>query len=141
MMETANRQMNPKFAHVLSGTIADERRHVGFGESRIGSLIKEHPRKKLQIEKMQVEMTYHMLATFARAFKDGASVMDESRALAAELAEASGRGRRSTEWHGTDLSTASVDDIEATLADTVLLEFKTRLERIGLDYKSPPVPV
>jgi 1,2-phenylacetyl-CoA epoxidase catalytic subunit len=141
MMETATRQVNPKFAHVLSGTIADERRHVGFGENRIGSLIKEHPRKKPQIEKMQAEMTYHMLATFAQAFEEGASVMNESRKVAAELAQASGHEPQSAEWHGTDLSTASVEDIEATLADTVLLEFKTRLERIGLEYQSPPVPV
>ncbi len=46
MMHALNQEMNPKFAHTLSGTIADERRHVGFGENRIGSLIKEHPEKK-----------------------------------------------------------------------------------------------
>jgi hypothetical protein len=35
MMHAANVQANAKFAHTLSGTIADERRHVGFGENRI----------------------------------------------------------------------------------------------------------
>ena len=44
---------NPKFAHTLSGTIADERRHVGFGENRIGSLLRDDPSKKPAIEKMQ----------------------------------------------------------------------------------------
>ena len=43
---------NPKFANTLAGTIADERRHVGFGENRIGSLIREHPEKKAEVEAM-----------------------------------------------------------------------------------------
>ena len=40
MMYAMNKDVNPKFGHTLSGTIADERRHVGFGENRICSLIK-----------------------------------------------------------------------------------------------------
>ena len=42
MMQAMNREMNPTFAKTLSGTIADERRHVGFGENRIGSLLEQH---------------------------------------------------------------------------------------------------
>jgi hypothetical protein len=41
--------LNPKFAHTLSGTIADERRHVGFSKNRIGSLIQDHPERKPEI--------------------------------------------------------------------------------------------
>jgi hypothetical protein len=41
MQYAVNKTINPKFAHTLAGTIADERRHVGFGENRSGSLIKE----------------------------------------------------------------------------------------------------
>jgi len=55
MMQALNQNMNPKFAHTLSGTIADERRHVGFGENRIGSLLKQHPERKPEIEKMGAE--------------------------------------------------------------------------------------
>jgi len=141
MMEAASRQANPKFAAILSGTIADERRHVGFGENRIGSLIREHPERKTEIQKMQQEMTFHMLATFADSFEQGGKVMEESRDLASEMAAAEGRAREATTWHGTDLASASPEDMEATLADTVLGEFKTRLGRIGLEYQSPPVPV
>ena len=65
LLEATSRALNPKFAQTLTGTIADERRHVGFGENRIGSLISEHPEKKPEIEKMQQEMSYYMLATFA----------------------------------------------------------------------------
>ena len=65
MMYSMNEQMNPKFAHTLSGTIADERRHVGFGENRIGSLIQQYPEKKPAIEKMQKEMSYWMAGFFS----------------------------------------------------------------------------
>ncbi len=124
MMEAGNRDPNPKFAHTLTGTIADERRHVGFGENRIGALIREHPEKKPEIEKMQQEMTFYMLATFADAFADAPPPPPDPERAAAE-------------WHGTDLATATPEEMEAVLANTVLGEFKTRLGRIGLEYQTP----
>lgn len=137
LLKATSNDMNPKFAQTLAGTIADERRHVGFGENRIGSLIREHPERKPDIERMQAEMSYHMLATFADVFSASGDSIDHGRQLAAEhgvLDEAD------MTWHGTDLATASAEDMEAVLADTVLGEFKTRLGRIGLDYQSPMVP-
>lgn len=136
MMHAANQGQNPKFAHTLSGTIADERRHVGFGENRIGSLIQEHPEKKPEIEKMQKEMAYHMLATFADAFRQQGAAMQEGRRLAQEAGAAS----EGKVWHGTDLATADPSELEAVLADTVLKEFKVRLDRIGLEYQTPAAP-
>ena len=142
LLQAASVDLNPKFAHTLAGTIADERRHVGFGENRIGSLIREHPEKKPEIEKMQQDMTYFMLATFADQFAHAGASMEEGRKVAAEVAAAHGVTETpSAEWHGADLSQASPDEMEAVLADTVLHEFKTRLGRIGLEYQSPPVPV
>ena len=134
MMKASNDAINPKFSHTLAGTIADERRHVGFGENRIGSLIKQHPERKADVEQMQKDMSYHMLATFSRAFSENTAAMAEGQRLAAT----SGAGH--TEWHGTDLSTASPAEMEAVLADTVLKEFKVRLGRIGLEYQSPARP-
>ncbi len=81
MMHAGNERMNPKFAQTLSGTIADERRHVGFGENRIGSLIKERPEKKPEVERMQRDMSYHMLATFHDSFSRSRTAMEEGRAL------------------------------------------------------------
>jgi hypothetical protein len=124
MMEAGNREPNPKFAHTLTGTIADERRHVGFGENRIGSLIREHPEKRPEIEKMQQEMTFYMLATFAEAFADAPPPAPDPQ-------------RAEAEWHGTNLATATPEEMEAVLANTVLGEFKTRLGRIGLEYQTP----
>jgi len=129
MLHAGAKVDNEKFAHILSGTIADERRHVGFGENRIGSLIKQHPEKIPEIEKMQAEMTGHMLATFHSAFaaSDGAN----------QEAKKQGDGDGEALYHGVDLAEASTEEMEAVLSDTVLHEFKTRLGRIGLEYQSP----
>jgi hypothetical protein len=136
MLQAANVDANPKFAQTLSGTIADERRHVGFGENRIGSLLVEHPERKTEIEKMQKDMTYHMLATFADRFRGQSAIMQETRKLAQDAVGQS----KSQVWHGTDLATADPAEMEAVLSDTVLKEFKTRLGRIGLEYQTPIQP-
>ncbi|MEZ4331249.1 MAG: ferritin-like domain-containing protein [Myxococcota bacterium] len=140
MMQAAHRESNPKFAKTLAGTIADERRHVGFGENRIGTLIREEPMRRPEIERMQKEMAYHMLATLADRFRGQAAAMQEARRLLQEQASREGAVRTRQEWHGTDLSSADPGELEAVLAETVLAEFKTRLTRIGLEYQSPQRP-
>jgi len=135
MVETGNREVNPKFAHTLQGTIADERRHVGFGENRIGSLIREHPEKRSEIERMQKEMSYYMLATFADQFRSA-----ENREELKHAREAAGLQAKRATWHGRDLSTLEPEDMEKLLADTVLGEFKQRLTRIGIEYQTPIRP-
>jgi hypothetical protein len=131
MMYAMNQPVNPKFAHTLSGTIADERRHVGFGENRIGTLIKDHPEKKPEVERMQKEMSYYMLATFADAFRNNRA--------AAEM-EHIGQERVHAQWQGVDLAQMKPEEMEDVLADTVLKEFKTRLGRIGIEYQTPIRP-
>jgi hypothetical protein len=135
MMLAMNQGLNPKFAHTLTGTIADERRHVGFGENRIGSLIKQHPEKKPEIERMQKEMSYYMLATFADAFRNNAAAAEYKRFEQ----QASGDAHHAR-WQGVDLSEMEPEEMEAVLADTVLKEFKVRLGRIGIDYQTPVRP-
>jgi len=132
MLEAGSRELNPKFAHTLRGTIADERRHVGFGENTIGALIRQHPEKKPEIEDMQREMAYHMLMTFSSSFAEGDSALEKNRQTIGEQGPA--------DYHGTNLSTASSEDMQAVLANTVVGEFETRLARIGLEYQ-PPVGV
>lgn len=128
---------NPKFAHTLSGTIADERRHVGFGENRIGSLIREHPERKSDVQQMQKEMSYYMLAAFADRFRDGA--IDAQRKRAREVMP-QGADVAAPEYHGVNLAEASPEELENVLTNTVLGEFKTRLGRIGLEYQTPDQP-
>jgi hypothetical protein len=129
LLEAGNREFNPKFSQTLKGTIADERRHVGFGENRIGSLIAQYPEKKPEIERMQREMSYYMLATFSDSF----SATDRKPTPAAATAT-------HADFHGTDLATATPEEMEAVLANTVIGEFKTRLARVGLEYQTPTVP-
>jgi len=131
MMYAMNEPINAKFAHTLSGTIADERRHVGFGENRIGSLIQSNPGKKSEIERMQKEMSYWMLATFADAFR-GNRTIEELDKLGVERAHSS--------YRGADLGVLRPEEMEHVLADTVLAEFKTRLGRIGIEYQTPAMP-
>jgi hypothetical protein len=108
---------------------------VGFGENRIGGLIREHPERKPDIEKMQKEMSYHMLATFADSFRSG--TMQEEMNRAREAAGDTGEG---ASWQGANLRDLEPTEIEALLADTVLAEFKKRLERIGIEYQTPERP-
>jgi hypothetical protein len=140
MLQAATMANNQKFGETLSGTIADERRHVGFGENRIGSLIKQYPERKPEIEKMQKDMSYHMLATFADQFRANSGAMQEGQRLAQAEAEQSGAGASKREWHGVDLANASTEEVEAVLSDSVLKEFKVRLGRIGIEYQSPATP-
>jgi hypothetical protein len=130
---------NPKFAEMLSGTIADERRHVGFGENRIGSLITEHPEKKPEVEKLQKEMTYYMLATFADRFRDGGLAAERDK-IREKMAETRAVEAPAPKWHGVNLAEASPEELEHILSDTVLKEFKTRLGRIGIEYQTPARP-
>jgi hypothetical protein len=131
MMHALNQELNPKFAQTLSGTIADERRHVGFGENRIGSLIREHPEKRPEVERLQRDMSYFMLATFAEAFRN-AQAPDELTRLGVTAPTA--------RYQGADLGTMRPEEMEHLLADTVLKEFKTRLGRIGITYQTPAMP-
>jgi hypothetical protein len=131
MMHAMNKEMNPTFAQTLGGTIADERRHVGFGENRIGSLIKEHPEKKADVERLQRDMSYYMLATFADAFRDTQAMSEFERLDVA---------RSHTTYQGRDLGVLSLSEMEGLLADTVLKEFKVRLGRLGIEYQTPAHP-
>jgi hypothetical protein len=136
LMHAGNKQANPKFAQTLAGTIADERRHVGFGENRIGSLIREHPERKRDVEKLQREMSYYMLATFADRFRKQPPQEEIQRRMQA----AGAKPGAAQEWHGVQLGQAKPEELEAVLGDTILKEFKLRLERIGVDYQTPLRP-
>ena len=135
MMQALSQDMNPKFASTLSGTIADERRHVGFGENCIGQLIRQHPEKKPEIERMQRDMSYYMLATFADSFRNNRMAAEMDR-----LEAQSGIQRKAAGYQGVDLAQMEPEEMEKVLADTVLKEFEIRLGRIGIEYQTPRTP-
>ena len=140
MQHAVNKEMNPKFAHTLAGTIADERRHVGFGENRIGSLLKDEPHKKPAIEKMQKDMSYHILATFADAFRRNTKAFEEGQRMGDRQRELTGAAPGKMEWQGANLAELAPAEMEQLLAATVLKEFKIRLDRLGLEYQTPTAP-
>jgi len=137
LLHASMKGANPKFAHTLAGTIADERRHVGFGENRIGSLIREHPDRKPDVQQMQKDMSHYMLATFADRFRDGA--IDAQREHVREVVPAA-PDAPAPEYHGVNVADASSEELENVLTKTVLGEFKTRLGRLGLEYQAPDRP-
>jgi hypothetical protein len=135
-MEATNRHLNPKFAHTLTGTIADERRHVGFGENRIGSLIHEQPERKAEIQAMQKEMTGHMLKVFAPQRADEDAQREGERVLQ-KAREARGRPEEPVMFQGQDLRNLDPDTTRKLLTGSILGEFKVRLERLGLEFQDP----
>lgn len=124
--------VNPKFARTLAGTIADERRHVGFGEQRIGSLVRDEPAKKPAIEAMQRGMTEHMLAAFGDIVP---LVTACGRKAGSGLPE--GASAQAPLYHGIDVLHADASAMRNVLVETVLGEFSQRLRRIGLPCHVP----
>jgi 1,2-phenylacetyl-CoA epoxidase catalytic subunit len=137
MLHSANREANPKFGRTLGGTIADERRHVGFGENSIGGLIQQHPEAKADVEKMQKEMSYYMLATFSQQINSSEARAEQAEAR--KLRDARGDSS-SAKWQGLDMATAAPDELESALSETILSAFKVRLGRMGLEYQTPQRP-
>lgn len=133
MLYATNAAANPKFGHVLRGTIADERRHVGFGENRIGQLIAQHPEKKPAVERMQKEMSWWMLATFADSFQQANSTLTA-------FEEAGGERDQEATFHGVSIGEMEPSEMEHLLSDTILADFRSRLTRIGIEYQTPDRP-
>jgi len=107
-------ELNPKLAHSLSGIIADERRHVGLGESTIGALLRGHHDRLPSIEKMHEELTHYIIAAFSDIFRD-------TRASAEHARNTGGRRQQDSER------------LETALTARVVSDLKTRLERIAID--------
>jgi hypothetical protein len=133
-MEVSNRRINDKFAHTLMGTIADERRHVGFGENRIGSLIQQHPERKADIQAMQKEMTGHMLKVFQPRLEDQATQQETERVLQKVRADLPDEP---VVFQGQDLRNLDPETTTKLLTGSILEEFKVRLTRLGLEYQDP----
>ena len=68
---------------------------------------------------------------FADAFRENTTVQELERI---------GQERAHTKYQGADLGVMQPEEMESLLADTVLKEFKVRLERIGIDYQTPVQP-
>ncbi len=131
LLRAMSSRINPKLAHMLSGAMSDERRHVAFGEATLGALIKQHPEKRASISKMAAGMSGYILETFAAAFRHSHLLDELRRGLTAP-----GMAALRSKWRGVALDRLDSSELESLLSDTVQKEFKTRLERIGIDYEA-----
>ena len=138
LLEAANSNMNARFASIISGVLADERRHVGFGENYLGSLLSDDKRNKSRIENMQEEMSFHILSSFATSFKHASGAIKVKQEIPKTNKTS---GTPIGKWANPGLKNMSVDEIEMILGGTLIKSLKERLNRIGLDYKNPKTPV
>ena len=81
---------------------------------------------------LTVEVETAVLAVFADRFRDGAIAEQRRR-----VQEQVGADAPAAIWKGVDLADAAPEELEKTLSDVVLNEFKVRLERLGLEYQAP----
>ncbi|MFQ5479026.1 MAG: ferritin-like domain-containing protein [Candidatus Binatia bacterium] len=131
MLRAMARRTNPKFAHTLQGTIADERRHVSFGENRIRAILKAQPDKKPVIQKLQREMSYFMLASFGDLF--GGAAAEQSLGT---LGGDEDPSELSASWQGANLAALNATELRELLKGTLVSELESRLGRLGLEYQS-----
>lgn len=78
-----------------------------------------------------------MLVVFADAFRQRGKAIEEGGRLAQKEAAKSGVQAESRVGHGTHLTSADPSELAAALSDSILEEFKIRLNRIGLEYQTP----
>lgn len=124
------RFVDPVGAQVLEGVIKDERRHVGFGENRLRSIAREFPEKRSKLQKLQREMSHYVVETFRSIFKEMAPMIERSR----EKYKGQFKGIK---FMGYDMATTDPLVISEAIIEQILTEFKTRLERLGLEYQDP----
>ncbi len=122
---------DPVGEQVLCGVIADERRHVGFGENHLAKLTQRYPESKAKVEKAQKELTGFMFASFKSMLKMFGKSMERT---IGEYREVLGDFEP---YPGIKLSQASANDLMDAMWNKMEGEFKARLHRIGVDYQEP----
>lgn len=120
--------MDPVGAQVLDGVIADERRHVGFGENRLGKLVKQFPEKRKDIQDTIRGMTHYMEETFRGVLKANAKVMERQMKRFSYLFE-------KVEFvPGKKILDTTPEEQFNFLLGRIKNEHKNRLERLGIEY-------
>lgn len=72
---------DPVTAQVLDGVIADERRHLGFGENDLGRRLARDPMRRAELAEVRARLDPLILASFEATYRD----LGLSRAEAPEL--------------------------------------------------------
>ena len=72
---------DPRTKQVLDGVIADERRHLGFGENELGTHLVAHPEVRSRLAEVRAELDPLVLGAFEGAYDDQALHGDERPSL------------------------------------------------------------
>ena len=123
--------MDPVGQQVLCGVIADERRHVGFGENHLAKLVARFPESKIKIESAQRELSGLMMNSFKSMLKQFGKVMDRTMG---EYREVLGGFEP---YPGIKLGQSSAENLMDAMWNKMEREFMDRMTRIGVQYQEP----
>jgi rubrerythrin len=139
MLESSVAVLDPAFSHAIGGILRDERRHTDVAERLIRDLLTTHPEKKVQLAKLQREMTALMVRTFQDAFREN-PMPEEFRRVANALGEEGReRGAREIRWAGIDLLASDAREMEEALLNSVRVRLKTRFQGFGMESYTTPL--
>lgn len=122
---------DPVGHQVLCGVIADERRHVGFGENHLSKLVARYPKSKVKIQSAQRELSGLMMSSFKSMLGEYGHVMDRTMG---DFKEVLGDFEP---YPGLKLAGSSSSELMDAMWHKMEGEFKDRLGRIGVEYQEP----
>lgn len=79
---------DPITSQILAGVVADERRHLGFGENDLGRWLIGHPEGRQRLAELRAELDPLVLRAFEGAFEDLGLGQDERPALGRDYLQA-----------------------------------------------------
>jgi hypothetical protein len=123
--------LEPGFAAVIEGILDDERRHTGFVEYLVESMLARQPERKLALDRMQREIGGLMLNTFDAAFHENPMADELRRVLRSRHA-----GVAAT-FAGIDPVAADPAEVAAALAHMITKRMRWRFKRLGISYHAP----
>lgn len=133
MLEQSVAVLDPAFSHAIGGILRDERRHTDVAERLIRELLTTHPEKKVELAKLQREMTGLIVRTFADAFRENPMPEEFRRVASALRDEGRAVGASEVRWAGIDLLASGALEMEKALLHAVGERLKSRFQRFGME--------
>ena len=124
--------LEPGFAAVIEGIVEDEKRHTGFVEQVIESLLARQPERKLELDRMQREIGGLMLNAFDAAFRENPMADELRRVLRARNV-----GPTRT-FAGIDPIATDPVEVAAVLAGVITKRMRWRFKQLGIGYHAAP---
>lgn len=131
MLRVSVAVIDPDFANAIGGILEDERRHTAFAEHLLAELLARHPEKKVEIERLQRELTGFIIRIFEEAFRDNPMLAEVRRIVTA------GNGGAPALWNGIDWVRADAHELEQALIAAVVENLRIRFSKLGLRWQAP----